>query len=167
MTRDVDSKGRADDSFALVYVRTDGELAKHWIVKSDAMKLAKRIGARDSIDWTAEGTAYEDKPKPAAELTPEVAAALAQATEAIRAEREEHTAKLDALCSHVTGAAQLHASGDIAGAHASVAKALDLAFDALGECNAIEPLAALIGYVDPDPTAAETEGGAPSTPCRS
>jgi len=163
VTRDVDSKGRADDSFALVYTKTDGELAKHWIDKSDAMKLAKRLDARDAIDWTAEGTAYEPKPAPPVEaptLAPDIAGALASALQAIKDERETHAAMLDRLGGFVNAAAQQHAAGDIAAAHLNCKEALDLAHLALGECDAIEPLAAMLGYEDPDPVAAPTKGGA-------
>ena len=48
-TRDVDSKGRTDDSYCLVL--EDGDrLVQIWIDKADAMKVAKELDARRDID---------------------------------------------------------------------------------------------------------------------
>ena len=69
-------------------------------------------------------------------LAPDIAEALATATDAIRDERELHSAMLDSLYAHVTAAAELHARGDVAGSHERCKLALDLAHDALGDCDA-------------------------------
>ncbi len=55
VTRDVDSKGRADDSYALVWVDLDGALSHLWIAKDWAMKLAKALDAGETPDWRTEG----------------------------------------------------------------------------------------------------------------
>lgn len=84
-------------------------------------------------------------------LAPDLAAALASAHAAIADEKETHALALDKLRDIVSHAAQRFHTGDVAGAHVSIAHALDLAHEVLGECDAIEPLAALLGYEDPEP----------------
>ncbi|HEX2870247.1 MAG TPA: hypothetical protein VHP33_03305 [Polyangiaceae bacterium] len=84
-------------------------------------------------------------------LAPDVAEALASALQAIADEKETHALALDNLARVTGDAAQQFGAGDVPAAHASIAKALDLAHELLGECDAIEPLAAVLGYEDPEP----------------
>jgi len=93
-------------------------------------------------------------------LAPDIAGALASALQAVKDERDSHAAMLDRLAGFMNAAAQQHAAGDIAASHLNCKEALDLAHLALGECDAVEPLCAMLGYVEPDPMAAPTKGGA-------
>lgn len=53
--RDVDSKGRKEDSYVLVYPTKDGGLSfVRGIAKDLAMTIAKRMDAGESIDWRRE-----------------------------------------------------------------------------------------------------------------
>lgn len=93
-------------------------------------------------------------------LAPDLAEALATAQTAIADEKETHALALDNLREVVSEAAHQFQAGDVAGSHADIARALDLAHELLGECDAIESLAAVLGYEDPEPTAAATNGSA-------
>lgn len=86
ITRDVDSKGRADDSFALVYA-VDGELRMLWIAREFAMKLGKALDSGAPPDWTAEGLAAEARK--VARLAKEKAEEEAKFLETLRAKTEE------------------------------------------------------------------------------
>jgi hypothetical protein len=86
------------------------------------------------------------------ELAPDIAAALSSALQAIADERETHAHALDNLARVTRESAEQHHAGNLAASHASIARALDLAFELLGECDAIEPLAAMLGYSDPEPS---------------
>lgn len=82
-------------------------------------------------------------------LAPDVAEALASALQAIADEKETNGLALDNLAAVVRESAEQFGAGNVAGAHFGIARALDLAFELLGECDAIEPLAAVLGYEDP------------------
>lgn len=84
-------------------------------------------------------------------LAPDLAEALASALQAIADEKETHALALDNLRDLTSEAAQQFHAGNVAGSHFSIARALDLAHELLGECDAIEPLAAVLGYEDPAP----------------
>ncbi len=80
-------------------------------------------------------------------------AALTQALEAISDERDTHDAMLSRLTRELLAVVALHANGDAQGAIARCPELLNLAYDALGDCEAVEPLTSLIGYVEPEPEA--------------
>lgn len=52
--RDVDSKGRKEDSYVLVYPTKNGDLSFVRVQKDLAMAIAKRMDAGESIDWNRE-----------------------------------------------------------------------------------------------------------------
>lgn len=60
ITRDIDRKGRAEDSYALVY-EVEGQFRKLWIAKDWAMKLAKALEANETPNWTEEGLGGEKR----------------------------------------------------------------------------------------------------------
>lgn len=80
-----------------------------------------------------------------------IIAALTQAITAVADERETHDGMLDSLTRRMLDAVTHHERGDRAMAHESCREALDLAYDALGTCEDVEPLTALLGYVEPEP----------------
>ena len=80
-----------------------------------------------------------------------IIAALTQAITAVADERETHDGMLDTLTRRLLDAVTQHNAGDTSAAHASCREALDLAYDALGTCEDVEPLTALLGYVEPEP----------------
>ena len=82
---------------------------------------------------------------------PDIAAALALALEAVKDERELHAAMLDRLAALASQAVLRFNAGDRQGSHEACKEALDLAHDALGDCEAFEPLCAVLGYSDPEP----------------
>ena len=101
ITRDVDSKGRADDSYALVY-EVEGQLRRMWIAKDWAMKLAKKLDAGEIPDWSAEGLGGEErKAKKAAAELEEKNAELSGSTERADAltRCKELKAEIDSLMS--------------------------------------------------------------------
>lgn len=83
--------------------------------------------------------------------TQAITSALNVALRAIADERATHAAMLDNLTSYVIDAVSLHDSGDVAGSHERCRQAIDLAYDALCDCEPVEPLAAALGYEDPEP----------------
>jgi hypothetical protein len=81
-------------------------------------------------------------------VSPQIAAALGVAMQAIAEERLTHGAMLDGLAVDLADAVRLHDVGDLPAAHERCRSALDTASDALGTCEDIEPLTALLGYVE-------------------
>jgi hypothetical protein len=79
---------------------------------------------------------------------PDIAGALALALEAVKDERELHAAMLDRLAALASTAVQRFEAGDRQSCHDACKQALDLAHDALGDCEALEPLCAMLGYSD-------------------
>lgn len=82
---------------------------------------------------------------------PDIAEALAFALAAVEDERATHAAMLDRLAALAREAVCLFERGDRQGCHEACRRALDLAHDALGDCDAFEPLVAVLGYSDPEP----------------
>ncbi len=82
---------------------------------------------------------------------PDVAAARDAALTAIHEEKETHALALDNLAATVRGACEAFTAGDVQASHVSIARALDLAHELLGTCEPLEPLAAILGFEDPEP----------------
>lgn len=76
---------------------------------------------------------------------------LTQLLSAISDERDTHEAMLGSLTRELLNVVSLYSSGDAEGAIARCPALLDLAHDALGDCEDIEPLTTLVGYVQPEP----------------
>ena len=82
---------------------------------------------------------------------PDIARALADALEAVEYERVTHAAMLLQLAALARAAVRLFDLGDTAACHITCKEALDLAHIALGDCDAFDPLCAMLGYSDPAP----------------
>lgn len=81
--------------------------------------------------------------------------AIAQATseilETIRVEREAFLGDLDSLTAATLSAVEADAANDTIARDAHCKALLDLSYDVLGDCDPVEHLTALLGYVEPDP----------------
>lgn len=82
--------------------------------------------------------------------TEAIQSALGVALREIADERAMHAAMLDNLTSYVVDAVAQHDAGNMAVSHERCRQALDLAHVALGDCESVEPLTALLGYDEPD-----------------